>query len=310
MCKDTIDSAAQSLSSIYFSDIQNGWAVGGNTILKSIDGGINWAKQVNDTLGLLNSVYFVNPSTGYMTGRKNCEWYCWRATIYRTTDAGINWISQLQDTFQVSLSSVYFIDENNGWALGNNLILHTTNGGYNWIKQSSDTLYNEFNTVHFTDLNNGYAVGSAILRTTNGGSDWVLQPTPTFLPLYGVSLTDSITGTIVGMHGAILRTTNGGVTFVEENETNEIATEYYLSNNFPNPFNPTTKIRYSIPYSSKVVIKVFDILGNKIETLVNEEKHTGTYEITWYAENLPSGVYFYQLKAGSFIDTKKMILLK
>ena len=245
-----------------------------------------------------------------MTGRKNCEWYCWRATIYRTTDAGINWISQLQDTFQVSLSSVYFIDENNGWALGNNLILHTTNGGYNWIKQSSDTLYNEFNTVHFTDLNNGYAVGSAILRTTNGGSDWVLQPTPTFLPLYGVSLTDSITGTIVGMHGAILRTTNGGVTFVEENETNEIATEYYLSNNFPNPFNPTTKIRYSIPYSSKVVIKVFDILGNKIETLVNEEKHTGTYEITWYAENLPSGVYFYQLKAGSFIDTKKMILLK
>ena len=59
-----------------------------------------------------------------------------------------------------------------------------------------------------------------------------------------------------------------------------------------------------------VVFKVFDVLGNEIETLVNEEKPAGTYEITWYAEQLPSGVYFYQLKAGSFVETKKMLLLK
>ena len=83
-----------------------------------------------------------------------------------------------------------------------------------------------------------------------------------------------------------------------------------LSQNFPNPFNPSTKIKYSIPQASKVIIKVFDILGNEIETLVKEEKQTGTYEITWYAENLPSGVYFYQLKAGNFVETQKMLLLK
>ena len=58
------------------------------------------------------------------------------------------------------------------------------------------------------------------------------------------------------------------------------------------------------------MIKVFDILGNEIETLVNEEKPTGTYELTWNAENLPSGVYFYQLRAGSFVETKKMVLMK
>jgi len=98
--------------------------------------------------------------------------------------------------------------------------------------------------------------------------------------------------------------------------TNEITNEFTkptafsLFQNYPNPFNPSTKIKYSIPQSSNVVIKVFDVLGNEIETLVNEEKSTGTYEVTWYAEQLPSGVYFYQLKAGSFMETKKMILLK
>ena len=110
----------------------------------------------------------------------------------------------------------------------------------------------------------------------------------------------------------------GGATFVEGEMIDNMPTEFILSQNYPNPFNPTTKIRYSVPQSSNVVIKVYDILGNEIETLVNEEKPIGTYEITWYAENLPSGVYFYRLKAGdpstssghSFVETKKMILIK
>jgi hypothetical protein len=86
--------------------------------------------------------------------------------------------------------------------------------------------------------------------------------------------------------------------------------EFSLSQNFPNPFNPSTKIEYSIPQASQVRIKVFDILGNEIETIVNEEKTAGTYELTWYAENLPSGVYFYQLQAGQHTAVKKMLLLK
>jgi len=95
-----------------------------------------------------------------------------------------------------------------------------------------------------------------------------------------------------------------------EEELYEILTEFLLSQNFPNPFNPSTKIKYSVPQASQVQIKVFDVLGNEIETLVKEEKPTGTYELTWNAVNLPSGVYFYQLRAGSFVQTKKMLLLK
>ncbi len=89
-----------------------------------------------------------------------------------------------------------------------------------------------------------------------------------------------------------------------------LPTEFILEQNYPNPFNPSTKIKYSVPQTSQVQIKVYDVLGNEIETLVNEEKPTGSYEKTWNAANLPSGVYFYQLKAGSFIETKKMILIK
>jgi hypothetical protein len=95
-----------------------------------------------------------------------------------------------------------------------------------------------------------------------------------------------------------------------DTETNQVPQQYVLYQNHPNPFNPNTTLRYSVPQSSNVVIKIFDILGNEIETLINEEKPTGTYEITWYAEQLPSGIYFYRLQAGSFVETKKMMLLK
>ena len=87
-------------------------------------------------------------------------------------------------------------------------------------------------------------------------------------------------------------------------------TYYMLEQNYPNPFNPSTKIKYSVPQTSQVVIKVFDVLGKEIETLVNEEKPSGTYELNWNATQLSSGIYFYTIQAGEFIDTKKMILLK
>jgi len=100
------------------------------------------------------------------------------------------------------------------------------------------------------------------------------------------------------------------ITSVEEELIDEIPTKFLLSRNYPNPFNPSTRIKYQVSRNSLVSLVVYDILGNEIETLVNQEKPAGTYEVTWYAENLPSGVYFYQLKAGSVVETKKMILLK
>lgn len=101
---------------------------------------------------------------------------------------------------------------------------------------------------------------------------------------------------------------NISVTGIEENSSNPVSIK--LFENFPNPFNPSTTLRYSISEASFISIKVFDLIGNEITSLVNEEKSAGTYELNWDAVNLPSGVYLYQLKAGSFIETKKMVLMK
>ena len=102
----------------------------------------------------------------------------------------------------------------------------------------------------------------------------------------------------------------------KDNET--FPDDYVLYQNYPNPFNPTTKIKYTIPsvetrHASSlqmVTLKVYDVLGNEVATLINEEKAAGEYEVEFNARNLPSAVYFYQLKAGSFVETKKMILVK
>jgi len=102
---------------------------------------------------------------------------------------------------------------------------------------------------------------------------------------------------------------NEYITSIEDNLKHSFQSNYTITN-YPNPFNPSTKIRYSLPQTSNVVIKIFDILGNAIETLVNEDKEIGTYEIIWNAKSLPNGVYFYQLKAGDFVETKKMLLIK
>jgi hypothetical protein len=83
-----------------------------------------------------------------------------------------------------------------------------------------------------------------------------------------------------------------------------------LSHNHPNPFNPITTIKYQIPDLSFVSLKIYDILGNEITTLVNEEKPAGTYEVEFAGTGLPSGIYFYQLRAGSFVEIKKMVLMK
>jgi hypothetical protein len=85
---------------------------------------------------------------------------------------------------------------------------------------------------------------------------------------------------------------------------------FLLSRNYPNPFNPTTTIKYQIPQQEFVTINIYDILGNVIATLVNGEKRSGSYEVEFSGAGLPSGIYFYQLSAGSFIETKKMILIK
>jgi hypothetical protein len=92
--------------------------------------------------------------------------------------------------------------------------------------------------------------------------------------------------------------------------TSMVPENYSLSQNFPNPFNPTTLISYQIPVAGQVTLKVYDILGKEVACLVKEVKNAGNYEVTFNGSNLSSGIYLYQLKSGSFVGTKKLILMK
>ena len=85
---------------------------------------------------------------------------------------------------------------------------------------------------------------------------------------------------------------------------------YSPDQNYPNPFNPTTNIQYSISSKQFITLKVYDVLGIEVATLVNEGQPAGSYEVEFNAESLPSGIYFYQLRAGDFVETKKMVYLK
>ncbi len=116
-------------------------------------------------------------------------------------------------------------------------------------------------------------------------------------------------GWILFEDGTLMKTVNSGLTFVKEEELS-FAENYLLNQNYPNPFNPSTKISWQSPVSGWQTLKVYDVLGNEVATLVNEYRNAGSYEVNFNASKLSSGVYFYQLKTGDFIQIKKMILLK
>ena len=97
---------------------------------------------------------------------------------------------------------------------------------------------------------------------------------------------------------------------IEDDLASQIPTKFEISQNYPNPFNPTTTIQFGIPENSFVSLKIYNVLGKEIATVLNEDKSIGSYEVDFNAINLPSGIYFYRIEAGNFVETKKMILLK
>ncbi len=111
-------------------------------------------------------------------------------------------------------------------------------------------------------------------------------------------------------YGVWRRPVSSLLTEFNESKTTELLSDFYLAQNYPNPFNPTTTIQYSIPQRSNVTLKVYDVLGSEIATLVNEEKERGVYTVNFNASNMASGMYIYRITAGSFVETKKMILLR
>ena len=198
------------------------------------------------------------------------------------------------------------------------LILRSTNLGVNWFSPNSMTHKNIY-SVEYSVNNTSriYCVGDSglILKSTNDGFNWGFQNSGTNNNLHSVFFyLDDNTGYAVGDNGTILKTTDGGglMTSAQNFSDGEnVASEYSLEQNYPNPFNPITHLEFGISKLGFVTVKIYDVLGNEVETLLNENKIEGSYEIEFNGEEFSSGIYFYSLFVdGNLIDTKRMVLLK
>jgi hypothetical protein len=206
---------------------------------------------------------------------------------------------------------VIFSDTLDGNILGDGgIILKTTDGGARWKEQPSPGV--SLKAIKFINASEGWVVADSgrIFKTLNGGDHWLSQNSGVRSSLTSVDFADRLHGVVVGDGGVVLVTRSGGVDAVIERTIASVPADPKLQQNYPNPFNPSTMINYSLPGSSRVILRIYDVLGREVRTLVDEKQNAGNHSITFQAANLPSGVYFYRLQAGAYSETKKLLLLR
>lgn len=282
-------------------------------VFRTTNYGTNWVLVNN---GLTN--LYVNDLTFYPETSGNLFAGTAGSGVFMSTDNGTNWSPVNDGLGSMSVNSLTVCPDGTG---GMYLLAGTTNngnGGGIWRRSLSEMI------LVTTTLTAQALAGSQTLEVES---------------INGFNIGDNIkinpggpneeTNTITGFGSLLLQTPlqfdhsvgeivlNLTPTSVEENNSS-VPLDYVLLNNYPNPFNPSTIISWQSPVSSWQTLKVYDVLGNEVATIVDEFKPAGTYEVTWYSENLPSGVYFYQLKVFDpesglgqvFVQTKKMLLIK
>ena len=168
-----------------------------------------------------------------------------------------------------------------------------------------------FSGISAPSANVVYVCGSSgmIYKTSNGGDTWTPSNSSTTRNLNALYFWNEKRGFAVGDSGTILYTDNGDITRLREIEEQH-PENFSLSQNYPNPFNPSTMINYRLSMNSYVTLRVYDVLGREVTTLVNERKSPGVYRVEWYASGQPSGVYYCRLQSGTYSETRKLILLR
>ncbi len=290
------------INNLYFINEMTGFRSGGQTIYKTTDGGSIWT-AITTPSSYLKKILFLDTANGYYLD----EYYY----FFKTSNGGFNW-NQINLPSGTIYNDFFYTDSLNGYLAGTNdsgLVLKTTDGGYNWHRTFTSS--EQINIIKFYNKNVGYMIGdsSKFYRTSNAGINWVRQYPDSSFRYNDFSFINIYTGWIVGNRDLVLKTTNGGSTFIN-NSNNKIISSYFLFQNYPNPFNPITNIKFDVSKSSNVILKIFDVTGREISTLINEKLNPGTYETQWNAIEYSSGIYFYRIEAGDYRETKKMILIK
>jgi photosystem II stability/assembly factor-like uncharacterized protein len=316
-----LDSLLHSITDIFFIDSNTGWTAHGpyaNQMFKTTNGGQNWNTYILEP-GPGIKIIFVNSQTGYSYKTTN---------FLKSTNGGMMWQSI---SFGASeyIMDMFFVNSTTGFVtLYDGKVFRTVNSGNNWTQVTK--LNNWTGKISFIDTSKGWILGdsSRIYYTSTGGSGWTTAQT-------GINYSISRTLQFLDQHRGyfatsflvnpytivsyVYKTTNGGGVVPVENIFTEIAHDFKLYQNYPNPFNPVTALCFVIPakagiHYTHVQLSIYNSIGQHIETLVNESAGSGlspgTYEVKFDGTDYPSGVYYYQLTAGEYIESRKMILIK
>jgi photosystem II stability/assembly factor-like uncharacterized protein len=275
------------LFSIYFTDINTGYAVGDSgAILKTINGGATWIKDSSGTTIPLTSVYFPDANVGYAVG--------WWGIILKTVNAGITWTTlyDQESTFN-TLNTVFFINADTGYIAGDiqygaGPIVQTIDGGQFWYLVNNSTS-NGVNSLYFPNQTTGYAVcdNGVIEKSIDGGNNWFLMTSGTTNMLMSVYFTDSDTGYSVGDNGTILKTNDGGGFFVGLNDLS--------------------------PKSNQITIETSETAANSQLSIMNlngEEVLTHSIikpKTQIDISNLPSGIYFVRMTNDRNVEVGKFV---
>jgi len=311
---------------------------------QSTDGGMSWGEDTqltSATAGAYVPSIAVSDSVVHVVWRDDTSLSNQEIYYKRSTDGGTNWgeIQIMPNTSGDSHNPSVAVSDSNAHIIwrddrdGNfeKYYKHSTDAGINWgedTRLTNDPAVSENPSIsvsgHFLHIvwyeTRDGNTEIYYKRSTDGGLSWEedLRLTNNFAGSGRPSV--SVSGSKVhvvwydyrdGSEPEIYykRNPTGNVTGIE-NIGLDFPEEFMLEQNYPNPFNPSTTIQYAIPDGGFVTLKVYDVLGNELATLVNEEKYIGSYEVDFTAAGLSSGIYFYKLQAGSFVETKKMILIR
>jgi hypothetical protein len=231
------------------------------------------------------------------------------AVVYRSTNAGATWtqildgMSTISDIL-VTQNGFIFVSLQSFFNPG---VLRSTDNGISWQNVLPSVVAGWFavnSEGHiFLSTYNSY-----VYRSVDGGSTWQqLRTGMTTSGTQGIAVNDSGVVFVGTLNGQVYRSAQPTVSVGDHSEHPR---EFALYQNYPNPFNPSTKIQFRVASSEFIELRVFDMLGREVATLVNEVKPPGTYEVTFDAAHLASGVYYYRLTAGNFAATRKLVLLR
>ena len=311
------------LNDVEFSDYERGVIVGTKEVyidgrkyfLPSIhitlNGGFNWTEIEFDVKGNLNSVAYFTEKIIWAVGDEG--------SVLKSTDYGRNWSKVLLDLTS-NLKSVRICPDHTAIIAGElGTFLYSYDLGESWIKIPIPEYYN-IQSACFKEYGQIITAGTkeviidgnrynmaTILSLAPGGKQWHEEFSNVEGSYNSISFCNHKLAIAVGDDGAIAHFNTLTSIVIEEST---LPNAFDLKQNYPNPFNPSTTLTWQSPVGGKQTLKVYDLLGNEVATLIDENRSAGSYEVEFNASNLASGIYLYRIQVGSFVQTKKMILMK